>query len=72
MSLTFCLDCEHEISMGFRPTVGKRVICPNCGVKLEVISVEPIKLDWIYDGPVANLGMFDNLGRTSPPNATQR
>jgi hypothetical protein len=28
---------------------GQKVICPHCDADLEVISVEPLELDWAYD-----------------------
>jgi lysine biosynthesis protein LysW len=29
--------------------LGQRIICPNCGVQLEVISTHPIEVDIAYD-----------------------
>lgn len=55
MTVTYCLDCDHEIELGFTLTMGQRVKCPNCGVVLEIISTDPIELDWVYDGPAMNV-----------------
>ena len=61
MSIVFCLDCEHEIVLKpHQIKVGQRVACPNCRAKLEIINVAPPELDWVYDGPVADLHLFDN------------
>lgn len=37
--------------------------CPRCGAYLEIISVEPLELDWVYDGPfVEPLGVCQVCG----------
>jgi hypothetical protein len=46
---TFCLDCERRIDLGPEPQVGQRVKCSYCEVELEVINLEPLELDWIYE-----------------------
>ena len=48
---TFCVHCEYRLDLGRRPQEGQRVHCPHCGAYLEIISVEPLELDWVYDGP---------------------
>lgn len=51
MTTTFCPDCDEEIRLGPTPKIGQRVTCPDCGAELEVIEVDPLELDWAYDGP---------------------
>ncbi len=46
---TFCLECEREIDLGHQPQIGQRVKCEHCEVQLEIINVEPLELDWIYE-----------------------
>ena len=46
---TFCLDCEREVELGPTPQVGQRIKCPCCEVELEIINLEPLELDWIYE-----------------------
>jgi hypothetical protein len=46
---TFCLDCERIIDLGPDPQVGQRVKCAHCEVELEIINLEPLELDWIYE-----------------------
>jgi lysine biosynthesis protein LysW len=29
--------------------VGQKIKCPDCGSYLEVISLDPLELDWAYD-----------------------
>lgn len=49
MATATCVECDEEIEINDRPRRGLRVICPNCGVKLEVVSTAPIELDIPYE-----------------------
>jgi lysine biosynthesis protein LysW len=49
MITTFCPECEHSLNLGAQPYVGQRVICPQCGARLEVVSLRPLELDWVYE-----------------------
>ena len=49
MATATCVECDEEIEINDRPRRGLRIICPNCGVKLEVVSTVPIELDIPYD-----------------------
>ncbi|MFN2220249.1 MAG: lysine biosynthesis protein LysW [Anaerolineae bacterium] len=40
-----CLECGAELELEVDVEVGEIVICPDCGVELEVISLDPIALD---------------------------
>ncbi len=51
MATAFCPDCDHWIDVGARPKVGQQVVCSNCGAELEIISLEPLELDWVYYEP---------------------
>ena len=44
-----CVECDEEIEINDRPRRGLRVICPNCGAQLEVVSTNPIELDLPFD-----------------------
>jgi len=59
MVTIFCLDCEHEIDLEGRLGVSRRVICPNCKEKFEIITLEPLRIDWVYEGPTTNTYLFD-------------
>jgi hypothetical protein len=52
MTTTFCLDCDRVIDLGADIAIGQRVRCSNCEVDLEIINLEPLELDWVYDGPI--------------------
>ena len=49
MASTYCLDCDGLISINPRFVLGQKVTCPHCDSDFEVISVEPLELDWAYD-----------------------
>lgn len=52
MITVYCIDCEQPIRLESRPVEGEILLCSNCGTDFEVISVEPIELDWAYLQPV--------------------
>ena len=44
MAAGICPECEATI--GLEDIIkGELVVCPDCGVELEVIEVDPLKLD---------------------------
>ncbi len=49
MAVAYCLECRKSIDLGARPCEGQRLICTECGARLEVISLKPLELDWVYD-----------------------
>jgi len=49
MTTAFCPECEHSLNLGAQLYEGQRIICPECGARLEVISLKPLELDWVYD-----------------------
>lgn len=54
MATAFCLDCNHPVSLGSQPVEGQRMTCPNCGTQLEVLSLDPLELDWAYLEPAVD------------------
>jgi len=40
-----CLECGAELKLEADVEVGEIVVCPDCGVELEVTSLDPIALD---------------------------
>jgi transcription initiation factor IIE alpha subunit len=49
MSRVYCLDCDERITFNPHVKLGMRFNCPECGSELEVISVDPLEIDWAYD-----------------------
>ena len=41
MNNTICPECEAEIVLESTTEVGEIIVCAECGVDLEVLSVEP-------------------------------
>jgi hypothetical protein len=56
--MAFCLDCDRPLDLADSLVAGQRVICSYCEVQLEVINVEPLELDWVYDGPAIDFKLF--------------
>jgi lysine biosynthesis protein LysW len=44
-----CVECDAELNVSERARIGQRIVCPNCGRQLEVISVRPLEVDIAYD-----------------------
>lgn len=44
-----CVECDAELNLGPRARIGQRIICPSCGVQLEVISTRPLEVDVAID-----------------------
>ena len=40
-----CLECGAVLELEADVEVGEIVICPDCGIELEVMSLDPITLD---------------------------
>lgn len=51
MAVGFCPECGQGIQLGAQPHESQRAICNECGASLEVISVRPLELDWVYNEP---------------------
>jgi alpha-aminoadipate/glutamate carrier protein LysW len=44
-STTHCPECDAEITLDASTESGEIIVCPDCGIDLEVISVDPAKVD---------------------------
>jgi alpha-aminoadipate carrier protein LysW len=40
-----CPECDAEVEVGAGVEEGEIVVCGDCGAELEVIGVNPVKLD---------------------------
>jgi alpha-aminoadipate carrier protein LysW len=54
MATASCLYCRYLIDLGSRLMEGQMVTCPNCGAQLEVLSLDPLELDWAFLKPVVD------------------
>ena len=41
----FCPECEAEITLDATVMEGEILVCPDCGIDLEVISIEPVTIE---------------------------
>jgi alpha-aminoadipate/glutamate carrier protein LysW len=44
VNVSYCPECEAEIPEEFED-IGEIIACPECGVELEVISLDPVEFD---------------------------
>jgi len=49
MPVAICPECEVKIDFDNSIEVGERVFCPECDIELEVISVKPLTLDYVFE-----------------------
>ena len=42
--MSYCPECEAVIDEEFED-IGEIISCPECGVELEVISIDPVEFD---------------------------
>jgi uncharacterized paraquat-inducible protein A len=48
MNSVKCPICEDRIEVGIKVKLLERLSCPTCEALLEVVSVDPLEVDWIY------------------------
>jgi alpha-aminoadipate carrier protein LysW len=41
MNTVLCPECEAEVTLAANTEVGEILVCPDCGVDLEVTSLNP-------------------------------
>ena len=41
MSTVICIECAADITLADNTEVGEIIVCPDCGVDLEVTALEP-------------------------------
>ena len=42
----YCPDCDTRITLNPHVRLGQRFRCYECDAELEVISVDPLEVDW--------------------------
>lgn len=45
MSIVSCPECLAEITLEADAELGEIIVCPDCGVDLEIVSLEPAAVD---------------------------
>lgn len=46
-----CVECGIKSVFKGRMALGQDLTCPECETWMEVVSLDPIEVDWIYDEP---------------------
>ena len=49
--LIACVDCRETVILSGDVRIGQQVICPSCLAQMEVIALEPMEVDWLYEEP---------------------
>lgn len=44
-----CRECGASIQVEDPGELGQRVVCPLCGVRFELVNLEPPELDWVFE-----------------------
>ena len=46
-----CMECGVRSTFRGQITLGVQLTCPECETWMEVISLDPMQVDWIYEEP---------------------
>lgn len=49
MPYAVCPACDEDIHLPTRPRMSSILFCPSCEVELQVVSTNPLELDWHID-----------------------
>lgn len=47
-----CPECAGQVHFVHPPAPGQRARCPKCSARLEVVSADPLELDWAFERPL--------------------
>jgi alpha-aminoadipate carrier protein LysW len=45
MKSVICLECEAEINLDAGVEKNEIIVCPDCGVDLEIVSLDPLTVE---------------------------
>ncbi|HET6446078.1 MAG TPA: hypothetical protein VFI27_16035 [candidate division Zixibacteria bacterium] len=51
ISISECPECDSRLRFRKTLKVGELILCPECNVALEVVSLKPLELDWADEDP---------------------
>jgi transcription initiation factor IIE alpha subunit len=46
-----CVDCESRITLNAAVNLGQELVCPLCDAVMEIVGLDPLEADWIYEEP---------------------
>ena len=44
-----CIDCGVKTVLRGQIYLGQELICPECGTWMQIVSLDPTEVDWIYE-----------------------
>ena len=44
-----CIDCESRIALNGAIKLGQELVCPLCDAVMEIVGLDPLQADWIYE-----------------------
>ncbi|MCA9923633.1 MAG: hypothetical protein KC419_20225 [Anaerolineales bacterium] len=47
-----CPACGSRLRFRFPLQLGEFIVCDECDTELEVVRMNPLKLDWAFDDPI--------------------
>lgn len=45
MTTVHCVECDGAVALNGELMLGELVACPECGVELEVVSLDPLAIE---------------------------
>jgi len=62
-----CLSCGANIFVGSKIRIGTTVECGRCDSIFEVIDLDPMSIDWLYDDEYEDETYFDEDDESDDP-----
>ena len=59
----YCPDCEASLRLK-SVHLGQQITCRECGTLLEVVELNPIELDWVFDEALEEESYEPRYGRS--------
>jgi lysine biosynthesis protein LysW len=50
-AVVYCIDCGEAITLTGQIAIGQVVRCTECGVSMDVVSLDPVQVDWADNEP---------------------
>jgi lysine biosynthesis protein LysW len=59
MPVSVCPECRALVTLEAAPALGQRAECPGCRAALEVVSLQPLELDWRFEEPLTRTSQLE-------------
>ena len=47
--VAYCPSCDNPVHLSGTVRIGRKFECKACNAELEVVELNPIVLDWVFD-----------------------